>query len=137
MQELIPIILGCSVWGHMWTGHRIIWHCDNQVVVSCLRSRTSKQPCLMHLICNIVFIGAYGVFCVQPKYIDTHTNHLVDDLSHNRITSFLSKVPTASSAPTPVPVPLAWFLLDTTVDWISLTLDRAWQVPPASHTRQP
>lgn len=55
MKEMIPIALDCAVWGHKWIGHHVIWHSDNQAVVSCLRSRTSRHPLLMHLIHNITF----------------------------------------------------------------------------------
>ena len=39
-KELVPIILACDLWGRAWQGR---CHCDNQVVVACLRSRTSKS----------------------------------------------------------------------------------------------
>ena len=32
-KELLPIVLACMVWGHWWTKHRIMVHCDNEVVV--------------------------------------------------------------------------------------------------------
>lgn len=104
VKELIPIVLGCTVWGHAWAGNSITWHCDNQAVVGCLKSRTSRHPLLMHLIRNIIFIEAYRGFHVpvQPVYIDTHANHLhvADDLSRNRLSSFLLKVPSANPKPT-------------------------------------
>ncbi len=40
-KELIPILLAAAAWGHSWQGHRIICHCDNQVVVAGLR--TTRQ----------------------------------------------------------------------------------------------
>ena len=144
VKEFIPIVVGCVVWGYAWAGCCITWHCDNQAVVGCLKSRTSRQPLLMHLIRNITFIEAYGGFHVQPVYIDTRANHLADDLSRNRLSSFLLKVPAAQRRPTPIPTPLINLLLDTRADWISphwhrlfkLTLDKAWQTQPGSHTRQ-
>ena len=48
-KELIPIILACAAWGHQWCSHRVVCNCDNQVVVACLRTRTSKHKGLMHL----------------------------------------------------------------------------------------
>ena len=42
-KELIPIILTCAAWGNAWRGHRIICHCNNQVIVTCLCSRTSRH----------------------------------------------------------------------------------------------
>ena len=43
-RELIPIILAAATWGPHWRGHRMTCHCDNQVVVACLRSHSSSQP---------------------------------------------------------------------------------------------
>lgn len=57
-KELIPIILACLAWGHAWSGHRVICHCDNQAVVACLCSRSSRQPMLMHMLRCLVFIEA-------------------------------------------------------------------------------
>ena len=49
-KELIPIILALTAWGGAWANCQIICHCDNQVVVACLRSRTSKYKGVMHLL---------------------------------------------------------------------------------------
>ncbi len=118
-KELIPIIVACVVWGANWRGHQVICHCDNQVVVACLRSRTSKTKGLMYLIRCLVFIEAkMGCFLV-PTYIDTHTNHLADDLSRDNLRSFLSKVPAADKQPTRLPQPLLTLLMDAQADWTS------------------
>ena len=147
VKEFIPIILGCAVWGYLWAGHCIIWHCDNQAVVGCLESRTSKNPLLMHLIRNITFIEAYGGFHVRPVYISTRDNHLADDLSRNRLSSFLLKVPAElrDPWPTPTPVQLVNLFLNNEADWISLpwrrqfkhTLDRVWRAQPRDPMMRP
>lgn len=92
-KELIPIILACASWGVAWRGCKVRCHCDNQVVVAALRSRTSKAKGVMHLLRCLVFIEAHHDCFIQPVYIDTKSNHLADDLSRNRLSSFLSKVP--------------------------------------------
>ena len=99
VKEMIPVVLGCAIWGHAWAGCRIIWRCDNQAVVACLGSRTSTDPTLMHLIRNIVFLEAYGGFHLQAEYIDTHANHVADDLPRNCMSAFFLKVPNASRLP--------------------------------------
>ena len=118
-KELIPIILVCATWGHQWGGHRVVCHCDNQVVVACLRSRTSKHKGLMHLLRCLVFVEAYFDCHLYPTYINTRLNHLADDLSRDNLLSFLSKVPEASRDPSPVPDPLLDLLLDPHADWTS------------------
>ena len=118
-KELLPIILACYTWGRHWAGHQVICRCDNQVVVACLRSRTSKDGPLMHLLRCLVFIEARCACYLSPTYIDTKANHLPDDLSRNNVSSFLSKVPHANPTPTPICHQLLDLLLDTTADWTS------------------
>ena len=118
VKELIPIIVAGAIWGQAWPGHRVDCRCDNQAVVACLRSHTSKHKTLMHLLCTLVFIEACYNFPFRPLYINTHVNHLVDSLSRNDLPSFLSKVPQAHHNPSMVPDQLLNLLLDPQADWI-------------------
>jgi hypothetical protein len=38
-KELFPVYLACSVWGHLWSGKRIILWCDNVSVIHILNSK--------------------------------------------------------------------------------------------------
>ena len=118
-KELLPIILACDAWGSAWHGKQVVCHCDNQVVVACLRSRSSRSPGLMHLLRCLVFVEAQYNCFLLPTYIDTRANHLADDLSRDRVLSFLSKVPGADPRPSPVSRSLLDLLLDPQADWIS------------------
>ena len=106
-KELIPSILDCAAWGHQWYGHRVVRDWDNQVVVACLRTLTSKHKGLMHLLRCLVFVEAHF-----NCHINTRLNHLADYLSSNNLLSFLSKVPGASRVPFPVLGLLHDLLLD-------------------------
>ena len=117
-KELIPIIIACVVWGSSWQGHQVRCYCDNQVIVACLRSRTSKQQGIMHLLRCLLFIEATRDYHLVPMYISTKANDLADDLSRDHLSMFLSKVPQADPQPTQVPPPLLDLLLDT-ADWTS------------------
>jgi hypothetical protein len=117
VKELLPIILACAVWGPSWSGHRVLCHCDNQAVVACLRSRTSRDQHCMHMLRTLAFIEARLSFSLQPRYINTRANHLADDLSRDNLLAFLSKVPHADSSPTILPGPLLSILLDPALDW--------------------
>ena len=62
-KELIPIILGCATWVNTWRACQVACHCDNQAIVACLRSRTSKQKGIMHLLCCLVYtLKLYTLF---------------------------------------------------------------------------
>ena len=120
-KELLPIILACTMWGHLWRNHRVICHCDNKVVVACLQSRSSRDNGVMHLLRCLVFVEAQFQFFLYPSYINTRLNHLADDLSRNRLSSFISKVPGAVPHPSPLPTHLLDLLLNMEVDWTSPT----------------
>ena len=90
--------------------------------------RGHAPPQVSHIGCHL-----YGV------YIDTHSNHLADDLSRNHVLSFLSKVPSADCQPTPTSPELLSLLLNPQADWIlqqwrqqfSTIFRKAW--PPSAH----
>ena len=118
-KELIPIVLACASWGSTWESRQVLCHCDNQVVVAALRSRSSKSKGIMHLLRCLVFVEARQRCYLNPVYIDTKSNHLADDLSRNRLSLFFSKVPHADPNPTPVSQPLLNLLLNPQADWTS------------------
>ena len=118
-KELLPIVLACAAWGHLWRGSQVLCRCDNQVVVACLRSRTSKVKGIMHLLRCLVYLEALHQCYLFPSYIDTKSNHLADDLSRGNLHLFLSKVPSADPHPTQVSLQLLDLLLDQQADWIS------------------
>ena len=119
-KELVPIILACAAWGQSWQACRVRCWCDNQVVVAALRSRTSRDSGVMHLLRCLVFIEAILGCRVHGEYIDTYANHLADDLSRDRAYCFLSKVPTARRQPSPTSPQLLQLLLNPDADWVSL-----------------
>ncbi len=118
-KELLPIVLACATWGHMWHARQVRCLCDNQVVVAALQSRSSRDPGVMHLLRCLVFVEAQLGCYLQGRYISTEANHLADDLSRNRVLSFLSKVPAADRHATPVPHQLPQLLLNQQADWVS------------------
>ena len=118
-KELVPIIMGLAAWGSFWRGCRVLCRCDNQVVVASLRSRSSKDKQVMHLLRSLLFIEAHYQCYIHSDYISTVENHLADDLSRGNVFSFLCKVSKADPHPTPVCLPLLDLLLDPTADWTS------------------
>ena len=71
VKELLPILIAGAVWDHTWSGHRVQCLCDNQAVVACLKSRTSRHRGLRHLLRNLVYIETHFSFHLCPQYIDT------------------------------------------------------------------
>ena len=118
-KELVPIILACAAWGRSWHACRIRCNCDNQVVVAALRSRSSRHQGVMHLLRCLIFVEAQIGCQLWGVYIDSHSNHLADDLSQDNLFSFLSKMSAADSQSTPTCPQLLSLLLNPQADWVS------------------
>ena len=119
VKELLPIVLACTVWGQQWARSCVCCLCDNQAVVACLRSRTSRDKHCMHMLRTLAFVEARHAFSLRPQYISTSDNHLADDLSRDKLASFLVKVTEADTRATPLPALLLELLPDPSLDWTS------------------
>ena len=79
---------------------------------------------MMHLIRCIFFLEAWLGFEVVATHVPGRENMLADDLSRNNYSAFLSKAPSAESAPTGIPPELPALLLDqngwTSPNWTHL-----------------
>ena len=49
-QELYAIIMAAAARGHLWSGRRILAHCDNLAVVDIWSHHSSKSPTIMSLV---------------------------------------------------------------------------------------
>ena len=58
-KELVPIVGVAAIWGNRWTRSRTCFKSDNMAVVEVLRSHTSRDGLLMHLLRCFVFYVAY------------------------------------------------------------------------------
>ena len=99
-----------------WADCRIISYCDNQVVVTCLKPRTSKCKGVMHLSHCLFFIEARKCYYLHLIYIDTHSNYLANALSRNNLPIFPSKCPDTDPHPIPISLSLLNLLLNPSAD---------------------
>ena len=54
LQELLPIVLACAVWGQDWQGSWVVVCCDNMGAVAVVNSGYSKVPQIMHLAVHFI-----------------------------------------------------------------------------------
>ena len=124
-KELFAVVLSTAVcWGPQWKGRRVRGYCDNQSVIDMLLSRTSKEQHIMHLLRCLFFIEAKYQFVITVEHIAGSDNSLADDLSRDRLSSFLQRTK-ARPLPMPIPPLLPELLLDTEAMWTS----PAWMRP--------
>ena len=116
-KELVPIILACAAWGRFWHACRVRCKpgCGGSPAV---KIKQGGQG-VMHLLRCLVFVEAQIGCQLWEVYIDTHSNHLADDLSRDKLFSFLSKMSAADSQPTPTCPQLLSLLLNPQADWVS------------------
>ena len=50
IKELIPIMVALFLWGQKWRAHKVLAHCDNEVMVVILNKRYSKDLHLAHML---------------------------------------------------------------------------------------
>ena len=102
-KELYHIALACLLWGHQWTGKKLLFHCDNQAVVDIWASGSSRDPLIMHLVRSIFFTAATNHFTVLVTHIVGTSNVIADSLSRLQMSRFRLLAPAADLEPTPVP----------------------------------
>ena len=116
--ELFAVLLACAVWGDRWRGSRVRCRCDNQAAVCTIASRSSRDPTMMHLLRCLFFMEAWFQFELVAVHIPGMSNSWADDLSRDRLSSFLSKAPEMEPEPAALPSQLPELLLGMG-DWTS------------------
>ena len=74
--------------GHLWSGKKILFHCDNQPVVDIWASGTSRDPLIMHLVRSIFLSGATHHFTVLVSHIVGTDNSIADAVSRFQMVRF-------------------------------------------------
>ncbi len=120
-QELVAVVLACAIWGDGWQGGKARCYCDNQAAVRVIRTRTCRDPSLMHLLRCLFFLEAHYGFQLQAVHIPGASNILADELSRNKLSSFFRKVPRADHTPSRIHPSLPALLLNLSRDWTSVS----------------
>eukprot|EP00731_Ephydatia_muelleri_P001265 Em0001g1265a len=91
-KELFPLVVGCAIWGDRWCGKVIRCLCDNAAVVAIVKSGSSKDDMVMHLVRTLFYFSAKHDVCLSIEHIAGSCNR-ADSLSRNSIPLFNSQVP--------------------------------------------
>lgn len=97
VKELLPIVLGVTLWGARWVDTTVKCLCDNAAVVAIINSGRSKCDRAMRLMrCLFFFLAQYRI-TLQGEHIPGVDNGAADALSRDRLSSFRMQVPQAST----------------------------------------
>ena len=73
-KELLPVVIAAALWGKQWIGQRVCFNCDNMAVVDLLRSRTTKDTLIMHLLRCLSFYAAFYQFNFESRHVSGSQN---------------------------------------------------------------
>ena len=113
-KELVPIVMQVAIWGSLWMGSHVRFHCDNEAVVKVLQKRNAHNPTLIQLLRCLFFYAARFQFHFSASHIPGVDNVIADAISHNNM-SLLSSLPSQVHQVN-VPAAVAAFLLSLP-DW--------------------
>lgn len=108
-KELFAIALACRLWGDQWRQKKLLFHCDNEVVVAVMSSGTSSNRDVMHLVRDVFFSAAKGNYVLYVQHIAGTANYLADSLSRGQVDRFRRLAPHADRQPTRVAQPADWW----------------------------
>ena len=92
--------------------------CDNEAVVSVIRTGSCKECHMAHMLRCLFFLEARFGFVVVAAHVPGSFNTWADALSHNHLDVLHSLAPYASSTPMQVPTAVVEGLSHTCT-WIS------------------
>ena len=99
-QELFATLAAAFTWGHLLSGQRIRFHCDNLPIIQAWASQASKHPGIMNLLRTWFFPTAQHSFTVS-------LNSIADAISRNQMSRCFTLAPQANRCSTPLPPLLA------------------------------
>ena len=119
IKELLPIVMAVALWGRRWSKSHVLVMCDNMSVVCILRSKTSKDPSIMHLVRALHFFLAHWDIRLWADHVPGKVNTAADALSRNMMQVFHKQLPSAFQEGTPLPQVLLDLLVLQRPDWTS------------------
>ena len=120
LKEILPIVVACAVWGHLWRNKSVMAHCDNQGAVAAVNSGYSRVPQIMHMLRCLFFIRAHLGIKLRAVHVPGKDNELADAISRNNLHLSFSQVPQAIKERVEVPPVLLSVIVETQPDWTSV-----------------
>ena len=118
-KELVPIVLATALWGKQWQAKHIQFHSDNMAVVHILKTNSSKDATIMHLLRCLHFFCAKHDIRMSTVHILGVQNVMAVALSRNNIAFFFQLSPHAPQSPMLIPQQLWEAVVENQPDWLS------------------
>ncbi|XP_033739602.1 uncharacterized protein LOC117326910 isoform X1 [Pecten maximus] len=106
IKELFPIVIAVEIWGEQLKHKCILFHSDNDAVVSILNKHSSKDPVVMKLVRRLVVKALQLNILFCSEHIMGKRNILADALSRLQVQTFRELAPHMKRNPVLVPAHL-------------------------------
>ena len=85
LKEFYVVLASAWLWGDSWTGHLVYIYCDNDAVVESLEKEKPRDPDMLKLVREFMYLVCTKKFTPVFKKIGTKQNWLADFISrcHN------------------------------------------------------
>lgn len=101
--ELFPVVTALVIWGHCLENKKILFHIDNQAVVSILNKKTSRDPSIMFLLRRLVLLTLTYNILLKAEHISGSVNSIADAISRCQWQKFRKLAPDADLLPSKIP----------------------------------
>ena len=81
LKEFWVLVVSCKQWGPSWTGRCMVLYCDNDAVVETVQKKKPKDPSMLSLLREFLFIVVSNKFFPVVRKIGTKENELADFVS--------------------------------------------------------
>ena len=101
-KELFAIVSAVNSWGHQWAKQKILFHCDNEAVVTIWRKDSTRDPETMALVRLLYFCAARYNINIVITHISGIDNSIADSLSRFQQHRFQALAPAAHLTADPI-----------------------------------
>jgi hypothetical protein len=81
LKEFCVVIISARLWGNFWSGRSVVIWCDNDAVVDTITYKKPRDPALLSLLREFLYIVVTKKFFPVLRKIGTKENHLADFIS--------------------------------------------------------
>ena len=81
LKEFYVVLVSCWLWGDQWTGNIVYLFCDNSAVVETLDKERPKDPRMLELLREFLYIVCSKKFTPVFRKIGTKENYVADFIS--------------------------------------------------------
>ena len=104
--ELFPVVAALYIWQSDLKNKKILFHVDNQAVVTIINKKSSKSPRVMGLVRKMVLVCLEANILIKSEFLPGYLNVLADSLSRSDFQKFRRMCPDADKNPAVIPLHL-------------------------------